>query len=124
MHEMGIALEVIRIANDSIPDELSGARIAKINLKIGKMAAVVADSLRFCFEIASKDTPAEGAELVIEEIPLQLRCRDCGTQWTAREPVFVCPDCKGSSVEMVSGRELDINTIEIVEEDSHATQSG
>ena len=124
MHEMGIALEVIRIAGESIPPELAGARIERINLKVGKLAAVVADSLLFCFQVASKDTPAEGAELVIEEIPVQLRCRGCGRTWIAEEPVFVCQECKSTDVEMISGRELDIDTIELVDGDCDDNDSG
>ncbi len=124
MHEMGIALEVIRIAGQSIPPELEGAQIAKINLKVGKLAAVVADSLRFCFEVASKGTPAEGARLVIEEIPVQLRCRGCGRTWTAQEPVFVCQDCRSTEVKMISGRELDIDTIELVDGENDDEPSG
>ncbi len=124
MHEMGIALEVIRIAGESIPAEHAGARIERINLKVGKLAAVVADSLLFCFQVASKDTPAEGAELVIEQIPVKLYCRDCGRQWTVEEPVFVCNGCGSAQVEMISGRELDIDTIELVDEDSDDNQPG
>ncbi len=124
MHEMGIAMEVIRIAGESIPPELKGARIERINLKVGKLAAVVADSLLFCFEVASKGTPAEGAELVIQEVALQLRCRHCGRQWTADQPVFVCSECRGTEVEMIAGRELDIDTIELADEESDDEPSG
>jgi len=70
MHEMGIALQIIEIATASIPPDAGDVRVEKVNLKIGKLAAVVADSLRFCFEIAVKDTPLDGAELNIEELPV------------------------------------------------------
>lgn len=116
MHEMGIVLEIIDIATASIPTELNGARVAKVNLEVGKLSAVVPDSLRFCFEVARKDTPLAGAELVIEEIPVAVRCRDCDARWTIDEPVFVCERCQSGSVEVLSGRELDIKSIEIAEE--------
>jgi len=57
MHEMGIALEIIKIATDSIPANLKNPRVERINLKVGKLAAVVPGSLKFCFEVATKDTP-------------------------------------------------------------------
>lgn len=119
MHEMGIALQIIDIATDSIPPELKGARVARVNLKIGKMAAVVPDSLRFCFEVASRETALEGAELVIEQTPVTARCRGCDHEWTLSEPAFVCNRCGGGSLEMLSGRELDIESIEIADEDHH-----
>ena len=119
MHEMGIALQIIEIATASLPADLGGARVARVNLKIGKLAAVVPDSLRFCFDVAVKDTPLAGADLTIEEIPVVARCKDCNAQWTIDEPVFICKTCQSGSLEILSGRELDIESIEVVEEESN-----
>ncbi len=115
MHEMGIALEIIKIVADSVPANLKNPRVEKVNLKIGKLAAVVPESLRFCFEVASRDTPAEGALLHIEEIGVTASCKNCGYSWTALEPVFICEKCGSGSVDLLSGRELDIVSIEVEE---------
>jgi hydrogenase nickel incorporation protein HypA/HybF len=119
MHEMGIAQQIIDIAAASIPAEMAGARVERVNLKIGKLSAVVPESLRFCFEIASKDTPLAGAELFIEETPVVARCKDCGERWTIEEPIFTCQSCQSGSLEILSGRELDIVSIEVAEEDGY-----
>jgi len=121
MHEMGIALQIIEIATESIPVDAGDVRVEKINLKIGKLAAVVPDSLRFCFDIAVKDTLLDGAQLVIKELPVVARCRDCETQWTISSPAFTCENCNSGSLEILSGRELDIESIEIAQEDSHVS---
>ena len=118
MHEMGIAMQIVEIAIASIPAEMENPRIDRVNLKVGKLAAVVPDSLQFCFRIASQDTPLSHADLIIEEIPVVARCMDCHTEWTVREPVFRCGECASSSVETISGRELDIVSIEVVDEDT------
>ncbi len=115
MHEMGIAMEIVRIAEDSVPANLKKPRVRAINLQIGKLAAVVPESLKFCFEIATKDTPLDGARLEIEEIPVTVRCNDCKTTWTAEQPNFVCEKCDGGAVELLTGRELDIVSIEVEE---------
>jgi hydrogenase nickel incorporation protein HypA/HybF len=115
MHEMGIALEIIKIATDSIPANLKNPRVERINLKVGKLAAVVPDSLQFCFEVAARDTALEGALLNIEEIPVTVRCTTCGYCWTAIKPVFICEKCDSSLVDLLSGRELDIVSIEVEE---------
>ena len=117
MHEMGVAMQIIEIATASIPADLTGARVERVNLKVGKLSAIVSDSLRFCFEIAAKDTPLEKAELNIDEIPVVARCNDCGNQLTIATPVFTCQKCTGGTIELLSGRELDIESIEIAEED-------
>lgn len=113
MHEMGIALEIIKIAIDSIPAELKNPTVKRINLEVGKLAAVVPKSLQFCFEVVIKDTVLEGAELHIEEIPVWAECKKCGYSWMATEPVFICEKCDSGSVEITSGRELDITSIEV-----------
>jgi hydrogenase nickel incorporation protein HypA/HybF len=121
MHEMGIALQIIEIATESIPADAGGVRVERINLNIGKLAAVVPDSLKFCFNVAVKETPLEGAKLVIHELPVTARCKDCDLQWTLTSPAFTCDNCSSGSLEILSGRELDIESIEISEEDDHAT---
>ena len=116
MHEMGIAMQIIEIAQASIPKEEGDVAIARVNLKIGKLAAVVADSLRFCFEVAAKETQLEGATLNIEEVPVRARCRECDIEWTIAGPAFNCETCGSGKIEILSGRELNIESIEIADE--------
>ena len=115
MHEMGIALQIVEIASASLPPDLGAARVAAVNLKIGKLAAVVPESLRFCFDVAVQDTPLAAAKLVIDEVPVTARCKDCDAHWTIDEAVFICQTCQSGSLEILSGRELDIESIEVVE---------
>ncbi len=117
MQEMGIAMEVVEIAIASIPAGMEDVKIERVNLKVGKLSAVVPDSLRFCFEIVAKDTPLSDAELYIEEIPVVVRCDDCNTQVAISEPVFTCQKCNSGNVNLISGRELDIESIEVAQED-------
>ncbi|RPH49972.1 MAG: hydrogenase maturation nickel metallochaperone HypA [Desulfobacteraceae bacterium] len=115
MHEMGIALEIVEIASASIPEGMKNIRVEKVNLKVGKLAAIVPESLRFCFEIVVKDTPLSGAQLVIEEVPVVAICNECSAEWTITGPVFTCVKCGSGSIRVISGRELDIVSIEIAD---------
>jgi hydrogenase nickel incorporation protein HypA/HybF len=117
MHEMGIAMEIVDIAKASIPEDMKGARVQRVNLQGGKLSAIVADSLRFCFDLVVKDTPLEGAELAIEELPVVVRCKDCQVQWSVSEPVFTCRQCNGGNIDILSGRELVITSFEIDDKD-------
>ena len=117
MHEMGVAMQIIEIAAASLPEDMRHARVERVNLKVGKLSAIVTDSLRFCFEIAAKETPLNGAELSIEEIPVVARCNDCRHKWTIESPVFKCEKCNSGEIELLSGRELDIDSIEIADEE-------
>jgi len=117
MHEMGIAMQIVDITKASIPEDMKGGKVQRVNLQVGKLSAIVPDSLRFCFDLVVKDTPLEGAELAIEEIPVVARCKDCRTQWTVTEPVFTCKACRSGAIDILSGLELDIKSIEIEDED-------
>lgn len=115
MHELGIALQIVRIVQDAIPEDAKEAKVETVRLNIGKLSAVVPDSLVLCFDLATRDTQLDGARLVINEIPATARCRICDHEWSIDEYVFVCPVCDGVDVEMASGRELDVESIEIKE---------
>jgi hydrogenase nickel incorporation protein HypA/HybF len=113
MHEMGIAAQIIDIALASIPTEMANHKVERINLKIGKLAAVVPESLRFCFEIAAASTRLADAQLTIQSVDVVAQCRDCGLRWTVTGPVFICRRCESGSLEIISGQELDIVSIDI-----------
>lgn len=113
MHEMGIAMQIIEIATASIPEDMHGCRVSHVNLEIGKLSTIVPDSLTFCFEIAAQDTPLSDATLVIDIIPVTATCNDCNTHFTIETPAFSCIKCNSGSIEMSTGRELDIKSIEI-----------
>lgn len=115
MHEMGVAQQMADIVLSSIPGDIENPRVRKINLKIGRLAAVVEDSLTFCFDVIAKDTPLEGAELIIEHVPVLVRCRDCRHQWEVTGAVFECPNCHDGAVDLLSGRELEIISLELAD---------
>ena len=112
---MGIAQQLVTIALDAIPDDIENPRVEKLNLRIGKLAAVVEHSLSFCLAVISRDTPLDGAELIIDEVPVCLRCERCNHEWQTEIPAFGCPACKNGQVTMISGREIEITSIELAD---------
>ena len=116
MHEMGVAEQLVKIALDAIPDDIADPKVEILNLRIGKLAAVVEHSLTFCIEIITKDTPLDGVKLVIETVPVTIRCLTCGKEWQADSPVFNCESCGDREVEMLTGREIEITSMELAED--------
>lgn len=117
MHEMSLAAQLLDIAIHAIPDDLKGARVERVNLRVGRLTSVAAESLRFCFDALAEGTPLNGAELVIEEIPVKAQCRDCGHEWTIDEPVFLCRQCRSGALSLLSGQELEVASLEIDTDD-------
>jgi hydrogenase nickel incorporation protein HypA/HybF len=111
MHEMSIAQSILDIVlQESQTHQVK--QVLSVSLKLGELSAVEPESLRFCFELLIQGTLAEGARLDIEQVPITCRCRDCGSDFTVRELIFNCPKCKGSTVEMLTGRELSIDSFD------------
>jgi len=120
MHEMGIAIQIMNIVNQSIPPG-QNLKIKSIALRVGKLSAIVPHSLRFCMGVVTKDTPAEGAELVFEEVPVKLRCAKCGQVTEIEKPPFQCGACGSGEVEIISGREMIVEAIEVEEIETQQT---
>jgi hydrogenase nickel incorporation protein HypA/HybF len=115
MHEMGIVMQIIETATSSIPAGIESESVEKVNLKVGRLSCVMPENLRFCFKAAIEGTPLAGAELNIEEIPVTARCNACNYEWTINEPAFVCKKCNAKKIEVISGRELEIVSIDIAD---------
>jgi len=112
MHEMAIAQSMLDLALEQA--EKAGARkLGKINLIIGEMTGVVGKSMQFYFDFISKSTIAEGATLVIKTVPMTARCHECNRQFELGELDWACPHCKSSRLEIVGGKELFVESIEV-----------
>jgi len=112
MHEFGIAQSLLEIVEqEALP--YRGSRVTRVKLLIGKLSGVIPDALRFAFEVISMGGIAEGASLVIEEVPLRIQCNQCRRVSIMDDPFLICPHCEGTDVEMIAGRELEIKDMEI-----------
>lgn len=112
MHELSIIQNILDIA-ESEARKNNATRITKIKLKIGEMSGVLADSIHSCFDTVKRNTIACDAELLIEHIPLTGRCRDCGINFLIDGYQFVCSACNSNKIEIISGKELLIDELEV-----------
>ena len=115
MHELSIISSVV----DSVMESLAaypGARVKEVRLRVGALAAVVEDSLQFCYGIATEDTPLAGSVLVVKTLPVRVHCVPCGQDVEIESlQSFRCPVCGEPAADMRQGRELEIESIEIEE---------
>lgn len=111
MHELSIAQSLLEIVLEEGGRHGLGY-VKVIRLQVGALASVVPESLTFCFDLVSADTIAAGASLEIETIPVVSRCGTCNIPFEVVNHVFLCPQCGEPTLELVSGRELSILSIE------------
>ena len=97
---------------DTVTQRLPGARITSVHLEIGALSGVVADSIRFCFDLATEGTGLEGATLEITEPPAQCWCRSCGAEFRPDPPIVLCP-CGSADVAVLGGEELKILSVRV-----------
>ncbi len=107
MHELSLATAVVGIC----AERAGGARILRVRVEVGRLAAVVPEALSFCFDVCAKGTAAEGAELEILQTPGHGVCENCGAKVELDSPVGRC-DC-GGTLRIISGDELRVKDMEI-----------
>lgn len=105
---MGLTESVIAAIHERLPD----ADVVRIKLEIGKLSGVMADSVRFCFDVASIGTALEGAKLEIDEPAGRVRCRDCGADDDVPDLIRLC-GCGSADRQVLSGTELLIKEVEV-----------
>ena len=112
MHELAITNSILDIVLKEA-EKAEAQRVGRITMVIGEMTGVVADSVQFYFDFLSKGTPAEEATLSFRMVPIKAQCRSCSKLFETRELDWICPDCGGNSLEIIAGKELFVESIEV-----------
>ena len=111
MHEVSLAERMLRIALE-VAEQHGGARILGVKLLVGALSFAEPESLRFAFEVGSRGTLAEGCKLEIVRVPARLKCRSCGGEYEG-EMLDPCPVCQAQGCEVLQGRELRLESVDI-----------
>lgn len=112
MHELTIANSLVELASDHAARN-GAVRVTAVSIRLGVLCGI-GRSLYFCFEPASRGTMCEGATLRIEEVPLSVECDTCGGVKVPKALYnFRCPDCGYPTPKVVTGREMELVSIEL-----------
>ncbi len=76
MHELSIVAGIVDAVTESLA-AYPGAQVKEVRLRIGALAAVVEESLQFCYGIATEGTPLAGSALIVEPVPVLAYCAAC-----------------------------------------------
>ena len=115
MHELSIANSILEIVTE-VAEKEGALTVKVIHLEIGELSCVADAALNFAFEVAREGTLAEHAELAIHRHPVKVRCTPCDKVVALKSTQsFRCPECDTPTAEIVSGRELEVSRVELVE---------
>lgn len=111
MHELPVTQNILEIALRYAGDS---EKITRINLVIGDLSSIIGDSVKFYWDMLSKDTIAEGAELNFVRIKTRFRCNECKHEYEQGDrEEFSCPECGSIKVQVVAGKEFRMDSIEV-----------
>ncbi len=110
MHELPVAQNILKIALRHAGD---AQRITRINLVIGDLSSIVGDSVKFYWDLISKETLAEGSELQFDRIKTRFYCNDCEHEFEPINREFKCPECGSFQAKVIAGKEFLVESIEV-----------
>jgi len=112
VHELSLIASVFDVLEEKAREH-GATRVSAVVLRVGALSGAVPDLLESAFDAYKGGTLAEGARLVLEVVPVKLRCPDCGGATAREEADFSCAGCGSRRVEIVEGRELVVEKIEL-----------
>jgi hydrogenase nickel incorporation protein HypA/HybF len=108
VHELAITEGLV----DAVSARLPGQQVTCVRLEIGALSGVVADSVRFCFDLVTEGTNLEGAVLEIAQPAAECHCRICGEDFEPDGPIVMCP-CGSAEVTVLAGQDLKITSVQV-----------
>ena len=96
MHELALSQAIL----GTVERHAAGRRVSAVQMRVGDLRQVVGETLVFYFGIVAEGTVCEGARLELERVPARLGCPACGS----------------GSVEVTTGDEFMVESIEVQEE--------
>lgn len=112
MHEVGLAQSIVELVREKAA-EGSFTAVKTVVLRLGALANVETDALRFGFECARRGTIAEHAALEIRHTPGTATCVACGGTVEVRSRLDECALCGSGQLLVTSGDELRVIELEV-----------
>jgi hydrogenase nickel incorporation protein HypA/HybF len=123
MHEFSFAYNIFKVA-EATAIKYNAKKITEVYLEIGELTLIVPELLKQSFKMATKGSIAEGAELIIEIVPGEIKCNDCGKTSTVTLneeayltglQLFQCRHCESKNTAILSGKKANVKNIKIQE---------
>jgi hydrogenase nickel incorporation protein HypA/HybF len=111
VHELSLSGAIV----NTVVKHARDRPVTVVTMRIGRLRQVVPDTLEFYFGFVANGTVCEGARLDQELVPALLACAACELEWEIDFPDFRCPTCGTAEVEVLSGNEFEVESIEVEE---------
>ena len=112
MHELEITRSLVSIALEEAK-KANAQKLTSVSVVLGEMCGAVDQSVEFYFELMMKNTIGEGAKINFRKVPMVAKCCKCGNTVNPKDIFWECDKCHSMEIEMISGKELYIESIEV-----------
>ena len=112
MHELSIC-QSMRGQLEHIVHENHACAVHAVWVQIGPLAGVEPELLAQAFPLAMAGSVAQGAELIVESLPIRIRCQQCGAESEATASRLVCAQCGDWQTTLLSGDEMLLVSVEL-----------
>ncbi|MEA4957199.1 Hydrogenase maturation factor HybF [bioreactor metagenome] len=123
MHELSMADGILK-AVISNAEQNGATEVTEVTIEIGKLALLNPEQVKFMLGVLSEDTIAKDANFVMVEIPIEIKCKECGYIGLADgddldhyAPMVECPKCENKVIEITNGKDCIVKNIVIEKPD-------
>lgn len=118
MHELSIAENIRDIVLEAA-DKAGAQRVSRVVLDIGRLSGIERDALAFGLSVVMKNTIAENAEMVMNDIVGRAHCAGCGQDSVISDFFSLCPFCNSHELEILAGKEMRVSKIDVETDDDN-----
>lgn len=112
MHELSVVNSIIKICQEEM-EKYNINNVKNIKIMVGELTGLVPSCISYYFDIASKETKLNGAKLLIKNIPIRVKCMECGYEDEIEKAQITCSKCESLKLEIKSGREFFVDSMEV-----------
>ncbi len=110
MHELSLCHAIAGVVKPYASDR----HVDVVRVQVGALRQVVPESLSFCWTLVRDHESMPDAELELELVTAEVKCRSCGQQSEIASRWSVCcPECESSDVEVVRGNEFLVTSLDV-----------
>jgi len=112
MHELSVTQGIMQIV-EAEAKKNDVKKVLSIKLMVGVLSGVMPQLIQDYFELVAVGTVVEGAKLIIERVPASIKCLECQEVSPIDRMKLRCPKCNGIEVNIVTGKEFYIDSMEV-----------
>jgi len=116
MHELPVTERILSIVLEHARRN-QVEKVVAIHLRVGALSDLEDEWIQHYFSYLAKESVAAEARLVIERVPVVMRCNQCGHAFEVdvrKKETVCCPQCQEKDYTLVSGRDYHIKHMEVI----------